>query len=68
MRESNPLEPARSAVRAPQLPPLVAPVVRTPDGRASLAASGVEPAASACAGLTGLAGQMCYAAEYGVLN
>lgn len=49
-----------------RLPPQNPPVSREPataQGRDS--APGIEPAQTACDGLTGLARQMCYATEYG---
>jgi len=53
----------RPAVRLPAQAP---PVSRGPAGAGRLAGDGVLAARSRCAGLSGLAQQMCYAVRYGV--
>ena len=49
-------------------PRLSAPVLRSAVGTGRLDGAGVDAAASRCDGLRGLAQQMCYATQYGVLT
>jgi hypothetical protein len=49
------------------LPPQTPPITRAQGGSTGVdATAGIEPSATACDGLTGLAQQMCYAVTYGV--